>query len=81
MSGKKLNNESVLVSAMVHKITENKQKLIPIIKTIIFCGLQNILLWVLRDDSSIYYDENEDSNNSIMKQKGNFKFCYNSELT
>jgi hypothetical protein len=71
MTGKKLNIECTLDTAKLSKIAENKQKLIPIIKTIIFCGLQNISLRCHRDDGSIYNDENDD--NYIINQKGNFK--------
>jgi len=71
MSGKKLNIECTLDTAKLRKIAENKQKLTPIIKTIIFCGLQNISLSGHRDDGSIYNDDNED--NYIINQKGNFK--------
>lgn len=54
---------------MTCKIAQNKQKLILIILTIIFCGLHNISLREHRDNGFIYYDEVEDSNGMIKKKE------------
>lgn len=54
---------------MARKISQNKQKLTPIISTIIFCGLHNISLRDHRDDGSIYYNEDRDSNGIIKKKE------------
>ncbi|XP_025414970.1 52 kDa repressor of the inhibitor of the protein kinase-like [Sipha flava] len=60
--------ETALDTAMTRKVEQNRQKLIPIIETILFCGLQNISLRGHRDDCSIYsIDDN------IKHHKGNFK--------
>ncbi|XP_025203642.1 52 kDa repressor of the inhibitor of the protein kinase-like [Melanaphis sacchari] len=68
MNGKIQNIETTLDTAMTRKVEQNRQKLIPIIETILFCGLQNISLRGHRDDGSIYFvDDN------IKNQKGNFK--------
>ncbi|XP_008178843.1 52 kDa repressor of the inhibitor of the protein kinase-like [Acyrthosiphon pisum] len=53
---------------MTRKVEQNRQKLIPIIETILFCGLQNISLRGHRDDGSINSVDDD-----IKNQKGNFK--------
>lgn len=60
---------------MARKIAQNKQMLILIISTIIFCGLRNISLRENRDDCSIYYDEDGHSK-CIIKKKGILKQNY-----
>lgn len=54
---------------MTCKIAQNKQKLILIILTIIFCGLHNISLREHRDNGFIYYDKDGDSNGMVNKKK------------
>lgn len=68
MTGKTQNIETALDTAMTRKVEQNRQKLIPIIETILFCGLQNISLRGQRDDGSIYSD-----GDNIKNHKGNFK--------
>lgn len=68
MNGKIQNIEATLDTAMTRKVEQNRQKLIPIIETILFCGLQNIPLRGHRDDGSIYSVDDD-----IKNQKGNFK--------
>jgi len=68
MTGKIKNIETALDTAITRKVEQNWQKLIPIIETILFCGLQNISLRGHRDDGSIYsVDDN------IKNHKGHFK--------
>ncbi|XP_060864369.1 52 kDa repressor of the inhibitor of the protein kinase-like [Metopolophium dirhodum] len=68
MNGKIQNIETTLDTAMTRKVEQNRQKLIPIIETILFCGLQNISLRGHRDDGSINSVDDD-----IKNQKGNFK--------
>ncbi|XP_060882117.1 52 kDa repressor of the inhibitor of the protein kinase-like [Metopolophium dirhodum] len=68
MNGKIQNIETTLDTAMTRKVEQNRQKLIPIIETILFCGLQNISLRGHRDDGSI-----NSVDDNIKNQKGNFK--------
>jgi hypothetical protein len=68
LNGKIQNIKTTLDTAMTCKVEQNRQKLIPIIETILFCGLQNISLRGRRDDSSIYSVDDD-----IKNQKGNFK--------
>lgn len=53
MEGKKHDVVTCLNTAEQALIEENKKKLIPIIKTIIFCGIQNIALRGHRDDGDL----------------------------
>jgi hypothetical protein len=67
MNGKIQNIETTLDTAMTRKVEQNRQKLIPIIETILICVLQNISIHSYRDDGSIYsVDDN------IKNQKGNY---------
>jgi len=71
MNGKIHNIETTLDTAMTRKVEQNRQKLIPIIETILFCGLQNISLRGYRNDGSIYSVDDD-----IKNQKRNFKALY-----
>ncbi|KAJ8870739.1 hypothetical protein PR048_027038 [Dryococelus australis] len=55
------------------QVEENKQCLIPIVKTIILCGKQNIPLRGHRDDKNIGNLLNGDEKNSIVNNDGNFR--------
>ncbi|XP_060870008.1 52 kDa repressor of the inhibitor of the protein kinase-like [Metopolophium dirhodum] len=76
MNGKIQNIETTLDTTMTRKVEQNRQKLILIIETLLFCGLQNISLRGHRDDGSINSVDDD-----IKNQKGNFKalleFCIN----
>ena len=60
-------------SQRVAQIEENKQRLIPIVKTIILCGRQNIPLRGHRDDKNIDNLLNRDEKHNIVNNDGNFR--------
>jgi hypothetical protein len=57
-------------TARIKQIEENRQRLIPIISTILLCGRQNIPLRGHRDSGSVEKLINEDS---LVKNEGNFR--------
>ncbi|XP_063800287.1 52 kDa repressor of the inhibitor of the protein kinase-like [Pseudophryne corroboree] len=69
MDGKISSIEALADSAIRRRIESNRQKLIPIIKTILFCGMNNIPLRGHRDDGSIFTEDSDDKSVT----KGNFK--------
>lgn len=65
---------NVIDSAHCRQVEDNKNRLRPIIKTIIFCGKQNIGLRGHRDDGNIYNNEPvNDSNSIVSNNDGNFR--------
>lgn len=63
MEGKTSGVISSMQNAKTKLIEENRKKLIPIIKTIIFCGAQNIPLRGHRDDGKLQTDESFEGGN------------------
>lgn len=55
------------------QIKENKQRLIPIIKTIILCGRQNISIRAHRDDKNVDSLLNSDEIYSTVNNEGHFR--------
>lgn len=74
---KQVNN--ILNSERLRQVQENRNRLKPIIETIIFLGRQNIPFRGHRDSGQIIFHDNEDSKNltdptySIVKNEGNFR--------
>jgi hypothetical protein len=71
VEGQKINIETAIDSAKQRIIESNRQKLIPVIKTIIFCGVQNIPLRGHRDDGFISLNDDDGDETSI--NRGNFR--------
>jgi hypothetical protein len=61
--------------ASAAQVLENRGRLIPIVKTILFCGRQNIALRSHRDDGNLMdvKDDNDTADISIVKKDGNFR--------
>ena len=63
---KRMENKSVSVTRMIdtalkNRVEKNRAKLVPIVKTVLFCGKQNIPLRGHRDDAK-YYDKPDTGN-------------------
>jgi hypothetical protein len=69
-----LNVANQVCKQRIVQIKENRDRLRPIVSTIILCGRQNISLRGHRDDgnTSLNYDENE-QNSIVANQEGNFR--------
>lgn len=70
-----LNVANQLSTQRIAQIKENRDRLRPIVSTIILCGRQNISLRGHRDDGKIIlnYNENEQEENLVANQEGNFR--------
>ena len=63
MEGKERRIEEIVNDTMRKRISENRKKLIPIIKTVILCGKKNIALRGHRDDAKHIADQSINSGN------------------
>lgn len=70
MGGKEDDVISRMNAAQKALIEENKKKLIPIIKTIMFCGIQNIPLRGHRDDGKLFAETEKEATRAC---EGNFR--------
>lgn len=68
-----LNIANQLCTQRNEQIKENRNRLRPIVSTIILCGRQNISLRGHRDDGILNYNENEQEKNIVENQEGNFR--------
>jgi len=68
--------EQQLDTERVKQITENRNKIKPIIEAIILCGRQNISLRGHRDDVCLVITKSDD--NDLKNNEGNFReiLCY-----
>lgn len=69
--GKDIINQ--VCSQRVQQIKDNRERLRPIIESLIFCGRQNITLRGHRDDGSLIDIDRDDNNASITSNEGNFR--------
>lgn len=72
MKGSLPNIQEQLDRAITSRVASNREKLVPIVKTIMFCGHQNIPLRGHRDDGALPLDS-ENVDQSVAENQGNFR--------